>query len=145
MKNLSLPSVKSVIMFAFMLLVYSSYFSMNAFAGNKNQRNTADINVIIPDQWKSNIAREDNGGVSTFSLVNGNTTPVFLFSVTEISEHEWVKVKAQLPDVKMFAHKNGNIYFIDKNQKEKIKGASSELYAQIYPFLDQIINSIQIN
>lgn len=144
MKNSSISRLTTASLFFTMLFICTFQFSMNASAAAKKPGN-AHINASIPEQWKSNIIKEENGAVTTFSLVNGNSTPVFLFSVTEISEQEWVKIKTQLPDVKLLDRKNGNIYFSDKNQKEKVKGPCSELYQQIYPHLDQMISTIQID
>jgi hypothetical protein len=143
MKAQSISLLKHCTLFACMLLLTTG-FVMNAHAAGKRPGN-AHINASIPDQWKSNIIKEVNGDVTIFSLVNGDAVPVYLFSVTEIAEQEWVKVKTQLPDVKLIERKNGNIYFSDKNQKTKVKGPCSELYQQIYPYIDQMISSVQID
>lgn len=143
MKAQSSSSLKHYTLIACFFLL-STAFIANAHAAG-NRPGNAHINASIPDQWKSNIIKEVNGEVTIFSLVNGDTAPVFLFSVTEIPEQEWTKVKSQLTDVKLLERKNGKIYFSDKNQKTKVKGPCSELYQQIYPYVDQMISSIQID
>lgn len=134
-------------LFSFILLLFAvtQAADFNAAYATGKRPGNAHISAAIPEQWKNNISKDVNGDVTTFSLVNGDAAPVFLFSITEISEQEWIKVKTQLPDVKLIARKDGNIYFSDKNQKEKIKGPSSDLYQQIYPHIDQMITNIQID
>ncbi len=141
MKNSSAYSITTAGVMLFMLLVTLFNFTLNA-AGKKP---SAEVNANIPEQWKSNIVKEQNGAVTSFSLVNGNAAPVFLFSVTQIPEQEWIKMKTQMPEIKILLHKDGMIYYSYKNPKEKIKGINGDLYSQIYPFLDQMISSVQIN
>lgn len=141
MKNSSAFSITTAGAMLIMLLVSSFNFTLSA----KVRKPAAEVNANIPEQWKSNIMKEQNGAVTSFSLVNGNAAPVFLFSVTQIPEQEWIKMKTQMPEIKILQHKDGMIYYSYKNSKEKIKGINSDLYSQIHPFLDQMIGSVQIN
>lgn len=141
MKNSSAFSITTAGVMLIMLLVSSFNFTLSA----KVRKPAAEVNANIPEQWKSNIMKEQNGAVTSFSLVNGNAAPVFLFSVTQIPEQEWIKMKTQMPEIKILQHKDGMIYYSYKNPKEKIKGINSDLYSQIHPFLDQMISSVQIN
>ncbi|MEP7128318.1 MAG: hypothetical protein ABI729_05595 [Chitinophagales bacterium] len=143
MKKLSDSRITGAGLLLIMLLITTFSFSTDATAAVRKPN--AQVNASIPDQWKSNIIKEQNGAVTSFSLVNGNSAPVFLFSVTEISEQEWIKMKTQMPDIKLLERKNGNIYYSYKNQKEKVKGACNELYLEIYPHLDQMITGVQID
>ena len=72
------------------------------------------------------------------------TPATFLFSVTKIPDQQWAKVKSQMPDAQLIAHKNESIYFVQRTNKETVKGANSATYAQVYPLLDQLIQSIQV-
>lgn len=141
MKKLSISKFAVSGMILMMLIV--TLFQTQSIAAPKNP--VAQVKANIPSQWQNNIIKEQNGAVTSFSLVNGDSAPVFLFSVTEIPEQEWIKTKAQLTGIKLLEHKDGNIYFSYKNQKEKVKGACSELYQQIYPMLDQLISEIEID
>ncbi len=141
MKNSSASRIATTGIMLCMLLISSLNYAVVAAV----KRPSSDISASIPEQWKSNIIKEQNGAVTSFSLVNGNSAPVFLFSVTQIAEQEWIKMKTQMPEIKIIQHKDGMIYYSYKNPKEKIKGVNSSLYSQVYPYLDQMISSVQIN
>ncbi|MBX7107836.1 MAG: hypothetical protein K1X61_04225 [Chitinophagales bacterium] len=141
MKNSSASRIATTGIMLCMLLLSSLNYAVVAAV----KRPSSDISASIPEQWKSNIIKEQNGAVTSFSLVNGNSAPVFLFSVTQIAEQEWIKMKTQMPEIKIIQHKDGMIYYSYKNPKEKIKGVNSSLYSQVYPYLDQMISSVQIN
>jgi len=145
MKNLLLVTAKSLLVLAVVLMVSPIHAQMSSFGSENSKNNAPQITVSIPEQWKQSVIREENDQAITFSLTNGNSAPVFLFSITEIPDQQWVKVKAQIPDAKMVAHKDGVIYFSQKNTKTKIKGPSADVYQQIYPSLDEWINSVQVN
>lgn len=145
MKNLLLTAATSIMLLANVTTVSPIRAQMNPLSTPADSDHTLPITVTIPEQWKSVIVREDAGGVATFGLDNENSAPFYLFSVTEIPDQLWGKTKTQIPDANLIAQKNGMIYFTQKTTKEKIKGPNSEVYKEIYPYIDQLIASIKIN
>ena len=142
MKNQLSVALITIIMMAGMSASLKAKTNLNHMTGDYT---ALTFTINIPDQWKQIILREDGNETATFKFDNGNTAPLFLFSVSKIPEQQWAKVKSQMPDAVMMLHKNGSIYFIQKTSKENIKGPKSDLYSQIYKQLDGIIASIQIS
>jgi hypothetical protein len=144
MKNAVLHSLKSIMILAAVVFMASFRAPNGQELSTSLKMSSLSLSVNIPDQWKSAIIRVDENETTTFKLDNGNAPAVFLFSVTKIPDQQWAKVKSQMPDSKLIAHKNESIYFVQRTNKETIKGANSATYAQVYPLIDQLIQSIQI-
>ena len=144
MKNPVNHAVKSIAILAVVALMASFRAPSGQELSTSFKMSSLSISVTIPDQWKSSIIRVDENEMTIFKLDNGNAPATFLFSVTKIPDQQWAKVKSQMPEAQLIAHKNESIYFVQRTNKETVKGANSATYAQVYPLLDQLIQSIQV-
>ncbi|MBA2423528.1 MAG: hypothetical protein H0V61_09950 [Chitinophagales bacterium] len=144
MKKLILIS-KSLLILTVMVMVSPIYAQIKTLATASETSVLNQVRVTIPQEWKNFIIQEDAGNTTTFSLVDGDIAPVFLFSITQIPENQWIKTNANLTDAQIIAQEDGVIYFSQVNKRETIKGPNSSLYQQIYPAIDEMIKSVQID
>jgi hypothetical protein len=104
-----------------------------------------NVTVNIPATWQSQIVRQDYENESIFSLKTSDKTPAFLFSVTKVTDDQWMTVKNQIKGYTIIENKDGYITFVQKTDVKKIKGQADAQYQQVLGQLDAIVGSIQLN
>ena len=104
-----------------------------------------NLTVTIPAAWQSQIVRVDYENESIFSLKAGDKSPAFLFSVTKVTDEQWMTVKNQIKGYTILENKEGFITFLQKTDVKKIKGAADSQYQEVLGQLDAIVGSIQVN
>ncbi len=102
------------------------------------------FSFAIPDQWSTQLIREESDHAINFKFKKSDGTTIFLFSVNKVSETTWMSIKDQLENFKMVDHKNSNIYYTTFTSKRSIKGTDNDVYTQIYDHLAEILASIKI-
>jgi len=100
--------------------------------------------ITVPDEYASHIIRENGDHAVYFQFKKSDGTTVFLFQVNKTEEAQWIKIKNQLSNPTVLAHKNGYIYYALTTDKSRIKGADNEAYEQIYGRLHQMVGTIVI-
>lgn len=115
---------------------------------NRDAHNNAlaHLNFIyaIPAKWESQIVREDYENQSIFSMKVSNASPVFLFSVTQITTDQWMKVKNQLNEYTIIENKDGFITFVQKTDEKKIKGMDNGQSQEVLRDVDETIVCIRM-
>ena len=100
--------------------------------------------ISIPDDYSSQIIRENGDNAIYFKFKKSNGGTVFLFQVNKISESYWMLIKNQLAHPVVIDHKNGFIYYALKTTTTHVKGEDHDTYDAIYNHLNSMINSIVI-
>ena len=105
---------------------------------------SVQFSISIPSRYADQIVRENADNTVFFYFKKSDGTNVFLFQVSRIDENQWVKIKEQLVQPTILAHKDGLVYYALATDRSKIKGEDGENYAKVYAQINQLINSIVI-
>ena len=103
------------------------------------------FSVSIPADLQSSLVRQDFENESIFSFKNGNDAPLFLFSVTRVTDSQWLTLSQQVKNATVIKNDEGYIYFIQKTDQVKIKGTANTEYQRALNQLDLLIAGIQFN
>jgi len=101
------------------------------------------VQITMPADWQEKMKVTETDQVITFSYINPGGQPVFLYSVTKISEQNWMAIKDQLTNVHIVAEKDGTVYFVELTDKTSIKSANAKEFKAIVDQLDEIWHSIK--
>jgi hypothetical protein len=132
---------------SFSLFILLATFNLVSFArpaGNATPPHLT-LSISIPAAWQSQIVRQDFENESIFSLKTDEKTPAFLFSVTKVTDEQWMTIKNQVKNYSIIENKDGFITFIEKTDAQKIKGNGDMQYQQVLPQIDGIISTIHLD
>ena len=104
-----------------------------------------NISLTIPDALQSQIVRQDFENESIFSLKDGNNSPVFLFSVTQVTGHQWMQIKDQLKHYTIIENIDELITFVQKTDVTKFKTTANEIYKSLTPQVDGMIATVHLD
>jgi hypothetical protein len=134
-----------------LIILFAASFSVNAKApflpgptGNSVATHL-NISMTIPDALQSQIVRQDFENESIFSLKNGNNPPVFLFSVTKVTGHQWMQIKDQVKDYTILENKDELITFVQRTDMRKINAATNNQFQILMPQVDGMIAGLSHN
>jgi hypothetical protein len=101
--------------------------------------------VAIPDSWNSFVQRTDYGNQTIFSFATPDDDPVFLFSVTKVTDEQWNQLQGQLEHYDVIKNENGYITYVQRTALTDIKGVDDHQFHSMSLMLDAVINSIIVN
>lgn len=127
------------------LLLAILTISTSALKASSDHPDPMLFSLVIPDAWKTSIVRQDFENQTIISLKNGNQPPAFLFSISRVTEKQWLALHHQLANAAVTENRNGYVIYVEKTTQQKIKGTAAAQYQQILSQLDIIIQSIRIN
>src|SRR5271154_5144437 len=98
--------LKTALFSALVLLLFRVPETYGAVAGGPDSGKLS-FAVTIPDSWQSFIERTDYGNETIFSFIAPDDDPVFLFSVTKVSDDQWEQLQGQLHNYDVIQNENG--------------------------------------
>jgi len=134
-----------------LMFLIAASFSVNAKApllpnpAGNSVATHLNISITVPDALQSQIVRQDFENESIFSLKDGNNPPVFLFSVTKVTGHQWMQIKDQVKDYTILENKGELITFVQRTDVRKINSSTSAQFQILMPQVDQIISTVRLN
>src|SRR5215471_12672469 len=84
--------------------------------------------ISIPDSWQSFLQRSDYGNETVFNFITPDDDPVFLFSVTKVTDEQWNQLQATIQNYEIISNENGYITFVQRTPLTNIKGASDQQF-----------------
>jgi hypothetical protein len=114
-------------------------------AGSAAPKDPMFFSVTLPDNWQSNVIRQDFENETIFSFNDGKGTPLFLFSITRVTGSQWVTLHSQLKNAMVVKNDGEFIYFIQRADVKSLKGMKSDDYNTLFQELNAVISSIQLH
>lgn len=122
----------------------SSVHSIAEIVSHIPEPASVQFTISIPAEYSSTIIRENVEHGSYFWFKKSDGSRQFLFQVNKIAEGQWIGIKGQLNNPTILDHKNGNVYYVQVSDKDRIKGDDAALYEQVYGRIRQLISTIVI-
>src|SRR5215467_9695904 len=99
-KNILKMKTKSLIV---LFALLSGLFNARAIAGTPAENGNyvyhnqnMHVQVTMPYDWQSKLKVTETDQVITFSYANPGSEPVFVYSISKISEQTWMNIKDQM-------------------------------------------------